>query len=317
MVNYHDPHTIDRDFTALLNLHHVFIGLFLWELLTTLDYEWDVIRGRRPYRRTIWIYTLARVATLMSLVDEMIGFDDSARIDCQAYVTLDLALPGVAFGASSLLIVLRIVAIWNREKIITSIAVGVWVTDVAFLINGSVRVRESWSDELNTCVLLNPESIKPNIMGSLIADVVLLLIMLIGLLRLPFGAGDALGLERVLWKQGLIWLLIAIVFEIPPTVFIFLDLNEPMSYIFQVPNLIAMTIASTRMYRSLMDLGSTEILQGSLSLPDSVRTGSRTRVLSEPIPLSQMVPVRTEIDQSSKSQMAGSSSYIRTDSHER
>jgi hypothetical protein len=38
-------------------------------------------------------------------------------------------------------------------------------------------------------------------MGSLIADVVLLLIMLVGLLRLSLGAGDAFGLERVLWKQ--------------------------------------------------------------------------------------------------------------------
>jgi hypothetical protein len=26
-----------------------------WEFLTTLDYEWDVIRGRRPYRRMIWV----------------------------------------------------------------------------------------------------------------------------------------------------------------------------------------------------------------------------------------------------------------------
>jgi len=29
--------------------------LFSWELLTTLDYEWSVIRRRRPYRWTIWV----------------------------------------------------------------------------------------------------------------------------------------------------------------------------------------------------------------------------------------------------------------------
>ena len=38
-------------------------------------------------------------------------------------------------------------------------------------------------------------------MGSLIADVVLLVIMLIGLLRLRFGASEVFGLERILWKQ--------------------------------------------------------------------------------------------------------------------
>ena len=26
-----------------------------WEIVTTLDYEWNVIRGRRPYRWTIWV----------------------------------------------------------------------------------------------------------------------------------------------------------------------------------------------------------------------------------------------------------------------
>jgi hypothetical protein len=38
-------------------------------------------------------------------------------------------------------------------------------------------------------------------MGSLIADVLLLVIMLVGLLRLRFGSGHSFGLERVLWKQ--------------------------------------------------------------------------------------------------------------------
>jgi hypothetical protein len=28
-----------------------------WEFFTTLDYEWSIIRGRRPYRWTIWVRT--------------------------------------------------------------------------------------------------------------------------------------------------------------------------------------------------------------------------------------------------------------------
>ena len=30
---------------------------FRWEFVTTLDYEWNVIRGRQPYRWTIWVRT--------------------------------------------------------------------------------------------------------------------------------------------------------------------------------------------------------------------------------------------------------------------
>jgi hypothetical protein len=51
------------------------------------------------------------------------------------------------------------------------------------------------------CAVLNIESIKPNIIVTLITDITLLLIMLVGLLRLRrYGAGT-FGLGRLLWKQ--------------------------------------------------------------------------------------------------------------------
>jgi hypothetical protein len=49
--------------------------------------------------------------------------------------------------------------------------------------------------------MLNPGILKSNIMGSLIADVVLLLIMLVGLFRLPFVSDDAFDIKRVLQNQ--------------------------------------------------------------------------------------------------------------------
>ena len=29
-----------------------------WEFVSTLKYEWDVLRGNRPYRWTIWVCSL-------------------------------------------------------------------------------------------------------------------------------------------------------------------------------------------------------------------------------------------------------------------
>ncbi len=51
------------------------------------------------------------------------------------------------------------------------------------------------------CIMLDSGILKSNIMCSLIADILSLLIMLIGLFRLPLGEGDAFGLERILWNQ--------------------------------------------------------------------------------------------------------------------
>ncbi|KAI0281969.1 hypothetical protein BGY98DRAFT_156399 [Russula aff. rugulosa BPL654] len=49
--------------------------------------------------------------------------------------------------------------------------------------------------------------------------------MLSGVFRLRFEAG-AFALGHILWKQGLKWLLLATVAEVPPTVLMSLNLND-------------------------------------------------------------------------------------------
>jgi len=48
--------------------------------------------------------------------------------------------------------------------------------------------------------------------------------MLFGLCRLR-RYGGLMGLGRLLWNKGIVWLLVAVVAELTPTVFICLDLN--------------------------------------------------------------------------------------------
>jgi hypothetical protein len=85
--------------------------------------------------------------------------------------------------------------------------------------------------------VLNLETSKANIIVTLATDIILLLIMLIGLLRLRVQGAGMFGLWRLLWRQvgsllamvpricqsnvcpkGIIWLLIATAAEVPPTV---------------------------------------------------------------------------------------------------
>jgi hypothetical protein len=63
-----------------------------------------------------------------------------------------------------------------------------------------------WSPDANACTLFNVDSTTPAIIGSLVSDLGLLLIMLIGLLRLRCEAGGVLALGRTLWKQVRWWL---------------------------------------------------------------------------------------------------------------
>jgi hypothetical protein len=64
-----------------------------------------------------------------------------------------------------------------------------------------MQLRATWSEEKGTCILLNAVTSKPNIISSLVTDVVLLLIMLMGLLYSRIGDGGSYGVGRILRNQ--------------------------------------------------------------------------------------------------------------------
>jgi len=110
-----------------------------------------------------------------------------------------------------------------------SAAIGTWGINVTFLIQGVVRLRAIWVPEGLTCAVSNPVDNAPSLYSLAITDIVLLLIMLIGLLRLRCRGGATFGLNNLLWKQGLVWTSIAAAAEVPPLVMIALNLNDPLN----------------------------------------------------------------------------------------
>jgi hypothetical protein len=71
---------------------------------------------------------------------------------------------------------------------------------------------------MNICMVINLQGLRLNIIVTLVSDVLLLLIMLIGLLRLRYHERGAFSMGRLLWRQGLIWLFIATASEVPQVV---------------------------------------------------------------------------------------------------
>jgi len=254
MVNFHDPAVVAQDYTTFVKLWHALDGVYLWEFFTTLDYEWEVIRGRRPYRWTIWVYSLTRVAGLMSVIFNLVGMDVTTSMNCQLWISFELLFCYSSGAAASLLIVLRIIAIWKRHKFVVATAFSLLGINVASFILSIARVRSKWAPADLTCASDNTDINSPNLIVTLVTDVSLLLMMLVGLLRIR--DGSTFGLTHFLCMQGLMWLLLAVVAEVPPVVFIVLNLNDPLNIMFQAPSLIIIAIAGTRMHRSLVDFAT-------------------------------------------------------------
>ncbi|KAH9954853.1 hypothetical protein BC827DRAFT_921768 [Russula dissimulans] len=266
MVNSNGPNVIPRDFFTAVKLWHTVYGLYIWEFFTTLDYEWSVIRRHRPYRWTIWLYSLTRVATLVSAIIVIVGFDTSRPINCQLWVTFSLIFAYTAVSTASLLIVLRVNAIWNKNRTVYAISMSAWVANVSCLINATVRLRGTWSVTDNSCTPLNTSVNKLNAIVSFCTDLLLLLIMLIGLLRWRYriGQGITSSLTRFLWTQGLVWIFIVTIAYVPSVILLLFNLNPTLDMMLQTPTLITLSIAATRMYRSLADFGSRDIV---ISIP--------------------------------------------------
>jgi len=236
---------------------HTVYGVFFWEFFTTLDYEWRVIRGHIPYRWTIWIYSITRVAGLMGAILSFVGMDVATPLNCQLWISFQLFFTYLSLATASLLIVLRVIAIWNKNKFAMTMAIGVWGINVVFLIQGIVRVRAAWlPTPLVSCLVVNNTTVAPSLISMAITDIVLLLIMLVGLLRLRCNGRGAFGLGHLLWQQGVIWTFLATAAEVPPAVMIVLNLNDPLDIMLQVSAVVTMTVAATRMHRSLVDFTS-------------------------------------------------------------
>ena len=64
-----------------------------------------------------------------------------------------------------------------------------------------LQLRSDWSPFMSGCNIIDSDNSKPNIIVSLVTDVVLLLTMLIGLFRMRGHVDGKFGLGLLLWKQ--------------------------------------------------------------------------------------------------------------------
>jgi len=157
-------------------------------------------------------------------------------------------------------------------------------------------------------------------LAALITDVTLLLIMLAGLLRIRLRDGAFVSLTYILWKQGVIWLVIATIVELPEVLSLFLNVNDAFRLLFLLPAHITLVIAATRTYRALQYYASTP---PNTTGPNSSNRPKSNRIVSSTgtkkpsvvhIPSNRLeVTVHRAYEEYSMSQMNGCDSYPSSD----
>jgi hypothetical protein len=248
MVDFQNPAVIKADFFALVNFVHFLVGVFLWDFFTTLDFEWEYITGKRKFRWTLLLYSLSRFGAMGNAIGNILGFNVTHQMNCQQLITWTFIMAYTSFTCALALIALRVVAIWRHNYLVMVLTIGMWLTNVGFLLYGIVKARSAWSSDARQCAVENTFQSRDHITVTVATDLALLIIMLIGLLR---SRQTNYGIFRHLYVQGLICLAVATVGGLPSAIFINLNLNDPFNLMFQNLALFTMQICATRMYREL------------------------------------------------------------------
>jgi hypothetical protein len=140
MVDWQDPVLLLRDYFDLTKLLHATAGLYIWETIFTAGFELNVLRGKQPYRWTIWTYLGTRYTNLLMFVVFFIH-NDAGHVPCKPFILMNYGLSIASWALASLIIVLRIIAIWDRNIIVSSISLATWLASLGLNIRTLTMVR--------------------------------------------------------------------------------------------------------------------------------------------------------------------------------
>ncbi|KAI0308805.1 hypothetical protein OF83DRAFT_167021 [Amylostereum chailletii] len=256
MPNWQDPVLIASQYQSFVILQHALAGVWLClGILFEFALRWQLVR-RAKITWTPWMYIMCRIFGLGAMITIITGFDLQVEINCRAWlVFVYFFVYGATFLASSL-IGIRVVAVWNRNIFVIVFVAMTLLAFAGTFLHGLIVARAEWSDAAGTCAVGATTQNLPNTIAGLVVDTTLLGMMLVGLLR--WREARNYGVWQVLWKQGLLWVLLATIAEVPTVVFISLNLNDPMNLMMLTPEFMILLIGSTRMYRGLTNFFSAE-----------------------------------------------------------
>jgi len=132
---------------------------------------------------------------------------------------------------ASTLIILRISALWEHNKAVIALASTTCLANTACYLYTMTTSGGYWTGD--HCAIQHTEHAMFSIFSSFATDLLLLVLMLIGILRWKEVRQQG-SVWWVLYMQGLAWVVVFTLAEVPPMVFIILNLNSvSISYLYR------------------------------------------------------------------------------------
>ncbi|VDB93376.1 unnamed protein product [Peniophora sp. CBMAI 1063] len=254
MMNWNSAGTLREQAFALDSITATFIGVYVYEFAISTKFDWMLVNrsdtGRAVVAKSVkWLYMLCRYSCLANCVGLALAVFHG-RQDCSIVAKVVNATGIIAVTSSTILLFIRVGVVRKWNKWITAIFACAFVAIFALGVRVIVKVHGQ-SNGLTgpACTTTGFTTILPNVFMNLLVDGSLLLFLFAGLRR--WTHSRKFNVWNLLWNQGLVYLSLAVMIELPMTIFLFLNFNPIMPLLFYSPFSIILPIAATRFYRSL------------------------------------------------------------------
>ncbi|KAG9075158.1 hypothetical protein FS749_013194 [Ceratobasidium sp. UAMH 11750] len=265
MVNWSDPEVVAGQAAAFVKILLVLLGMYAWELLNTMTFDYNLLVKWKDFKWPMSVYFICRYSILLALIMLNVASSITYKLNCQVLYTIIQLFGNIAIGTSSALLMLRAIAIWSRNVYILlgllTIALGHW----AILFLGVISVRSAWNPAVNVCIVTGTSTTLLRLVyGYTMAfDLTVLIVSTAGLLR--SGGRQGSDLWKLLFRDGIVYFLVAFVGNAVASVFTILHLNAAMDIIFTVPAATFSCIVACRAVRRLSEWAHQDVYVHSRS----------------------------------------------------
>jgi len=273
MTDWSSQAELMQDTQVFIKLQHALLGLYAWEFIISLDFDWAVLTGKKKFRWPLCFYFAGRYLLLFALIGIAIALDTTKPINCQAlYAFLQFA-GDAAVGMASINLSLRTIAIWSRNKYIIGLLLVIILGHWSLILQGVLLKAAYYPGEGCAITDSNTTVLSATFIYSMCFDLIVLCLSTYKLAweprRKQMGAQSQL--VKMIFADGLVYFFIAFVANAIATVFMIMNWNAIMSVIFNVPAAIASTIVASRVVRRLTNFRLTgpEIYSNSQQPPTS------------------------------------------------
>ncbi|KAI0072153.1 hypothetical protein K474DRAFT_1605713 [Panus rudis PR-1116 ss-1] len=239
MVDWQDPAVIATEADALLKLTNVLVGIYYWEFLISLDFEWSFIRGQRKFKWPMIFYFLNRYCLLVSFTMILIPVFFRPT-NCHAIYHFLEIIGNMCAAFSSLILALRTMAIWVDNLYIKGciilLILGQWV----ILLQGD-NIQADWVRGTG-CVFTatGNQILAAFFIYTMCLDFSILLLTAWKLVRPAFWRFSPMA--QLLFQDGLVYFILVFFSNFIVAVFEILNLNTVMNIMFNAPSVLVATV---------------------------------------------------------------------------